>query len=50
MDDMHNLSPELELAMAVFEHAEGWSKAFNLANPYMRGEIAEAVYLTRDQK
>lgn len=48
MDDMHNLSPELERAMAIFEHMKGWSKAYNLADPTCGKEVAEAVYLTHD--
>ena len=48
MDDRHNLTPEMERAMAVFEHLEGWSEAFNLADPIVRKEIGEAIYFLQD--
>ena len=33
MDDQHNLTPELEQAMSIFEHMEGWKDALNWADP-----------------
>lgn len=48
MDDQHNLTPEMEKAMAIFEHMEGWSQAFNLADPTMQSEIGEATYYLQD--
>ena len=43
-DKAHNLSREIELVMAVFEHMMGWSGAFNLADPTASPEIVEATY------
>lgn len=43
-DSKHNLSKELEQLMTVFEHLEGWSQAFNLADPTTEKNIYEAVY------
>ena len=48
MDDRHNLSESMERIMAVFEHAEGWSEAFNLADPSVRREVGEATYFLQD--
>ena len=50
MDDQHNLSPELEQAMSVFEHMEGWKDALNLADPTVKKEICEAVYIQQDKE
>lgn len=44
MDDAHNLTPEMERAMAVFEHLIGWKDNFNWASPTCHPEIQEAVY------
>ena len=44
-DDRHNLSAEMEHLMTIFEHMEGWDKAFNLADPTPTRSIEEAVYL-----
>lgn len=44
MDDRHNLTPEMEKAMAIFEHMEGWHAAFNLADPQADPQIYEATY------
>lgn len=50
-DDMHNLSPDMEKIMAVFEHMTGWDEAFNLADAKTARHIDEAVYfLTADGK
>lgn len=48
-DDRHNLTPEMEQLMTVFEHLEGWSKAFNLADPTTDPEVAEATYYLADK-
>lgn len=44
MDDRHNLSPEMERMMLVFEDTVGWSQALNLADPAAKATIAEATY------
>lgn len=48
MDDRHNLSEEIERAMAVFEHMTGWADAMNLADPTVNKEVAQAVYIFQD--
>lgn len=48
MDDRHNLTPELEQAMSIFEHMDGWKGAYNLADPTAEREVYEAVYITAD--
>jgi hypothetical protein len=48
MDDRHNLSEEIERAMAVFEHMTGWADALNLADPTANKEVAQAVYILQD--
>ena len=48
MDDRHNLSEEMERAMAIFEHMVGWTDALNLADPTVQKEIAQAVYIFQD--
>lgn len=48
MDDRHNLSPEIERAMSIFEHMVGWADALNLADPTVNKEIAQAVYIFQD--
>lgn len=48
MDDRHNLTPEMERAMAIFEHLNGWAKAFNLADPTVEPEIVCATYYLGD--
>lgn len=48
MDDRHNLSPELKQAMGIFEHMVGWKNAYNLADPTIKSEVQEAVYITSD--
>ena len=50
MDDRHNLTPEMERVMSIFEHLEGWGNAFNLADPSARPEIMEATYYLRDAR
>lgn len=48
MDDAHNLTPEMEQAMAIFEHMNGWKGALNLADPTAKTEIGEATYYLYD--
>lgn len=48
MDDRHNLSEDMERAMAVFEHMVGWSEALNIADPTVQKEIVQAVYIFQD--
>lgn len=50
MDDRHNLTPEMEQAMAIFEHLTGWKDAFNLCDYTAEAQITEAVYFLRDPK
>lgn len=49
-DDRHNLTPNMENAMAAFEHCEGWADNFNLADPTTHPEITEATYYLRDKE
>ena len=48
MDDRHNLTPEIEQAMSIFEHLIGWADALNIADPTVKKEVAEAVYFLED--
>lgn len=48
MDDRHNLTPEMEKAMSIFEHMDGWAKALNLADPTVQKTIGEATYFMYD--
>ena len=48
MDDRHNLTPEMERIMSVFEHTVGWKEAFNLADQNVEKVIAEAIYFIVD--
>lgn len=47
-DDRHNLSPEMERLMSMFEHMEGWAEAFNLADPFANTVVGEAIYFLYD--
>ena len=49
MDDQHNLTPEMEQAMSIFEHMVGWASALNLADPSVAKEIGEATYYLYDK-
>ncbi len=49
MDDRHNLNPELEKAMSIFEHMTGWKDAYNICDPTAKPLIEEAVYITSDE-
>lgn len=44
MDDQHNLTPEVEEAMMMFEHLEGWAGALNWAGTDEDKQIGEATY------
>lgn len=44
-DDRHNLSPEMERMMTVFEHMTGWKDSFNLADAKAERKVEEAVYM-----
>lgn len=47
-DDQHNLSAEMEQAMSLFEHLQGWKDALNLADPNIQRVIGEAIYFLYD--
>lgn len=49
MDDRHNLTPEMERAMSIFEHLKGWKDAFNICDYTSEPEITEGVYFLRDK-
>ena len=44
-DDRHNLTAEMEQAMALFEHLDGWDNALNFADHTAKKQIDEAIYL-----
>ena len=48
MDDRHNLTPDMEQAMSIFEHLNGWSGALNLADPTATPQVGEAIYFLSD--
>lgn len=50
MSDQHNLTPEMEAAMTLFEHMVGWKEALNLADPSVRKQICEATYYLCDER
>lgn len=51
MSDSHNLTPDMEQAMGLFEHMIGWAGALNLCDPGAKPRIAEATYyLTAEGK
>lgn len=49
MSDSHNLTPELEEMMSLFEHLEGWKDSINLINPNAEREIAGAIYFLQEK-
>lgn len=49
MDSSHNLSPDLEAAMAVFEHLEGWP-SHNVTDPVHAPEVTAAIYFTTSER
>ena len=50
MSDAHNLTPEIEQAMAIFEHMTGWASQLNLADSTIKKEVAQAVYILQDSE
>lgn len=44
MDEKHNLSPQMEQAMAIFDNMESWGKVLNLADPESKFKVSEATY------
>ena len=48
MDDKHNLTPDVEKAMSMFEQMIGWENNFNLCDPNTKPEISEATYYLSD--
>lgn len=44
MDDRHNMTPEMEHAMSIFDHMQGWKNALNLCDPTAHPEVHEATY------
>ena len=48
MSPAHNLTPEMEQTMAVFEHTSGWKDALNFSDPTVTKEIGEATYFLYD--
>lgn len=44
MSDLHNLTPEMERAMGLFEHMTGWAGALNLCDPTAKARVSEATY------
>ena len=48
MDDRHNLTPEMEQLMSIFEHMEGWEEALNHADPSVNRIVGEAIYFLFD--
>ena len=49
MDDRHNLTPESEKVIGVFEGMVGWKDNFTLADPQAKPEVAEATYYLSDE-
>lgn len=48
MDDRHNLTPELQRLMLLFERTEGWGEGFNLTDPNVQQEVSAAIYFVND--
>ena len=48
MSSAHNLTPEMEQAMSIFEHLSGWKDALNFSDPTVTKEIGEATYFLYD--
>lgn len=48
MDSAHNMTPQMEQVMTVFEHMQGWADALNLADPTAKKEVTQAVYMMED--
>lgn len=50
MSSDHNLTPQMEDAMSIFEHMEGWNNQFNLAEHDIDAEVGEAIYFIGNAK
>lgn len=50
MTSDHNLTPQMEDAMSIFEHMEGWNNQFNLAEHDIDAEVGEAIYFIGNAK
>lgn len=50
MSSDHNLTPQMESVMSIFEHLEGWNNCFNLAEHDIDPEVGEAVYFIGNAK
>ena len=50
MSDEHNLTPEMERAMAIFEHMTGWAGSMNFAELSGDKRISEAIYFLTSPK
>lgn len=50
MSSAHNLTPKMEEAMSIFEHLDGWTKQFNLAEHNIDAEVREAIYFIGNEK
>lgn len=48
MSSAHNLTPEMEQAMSIFEHLANWKDALNFSDPTVTKEIGEATYYLYD--
>lgn len=48
MDDRHNLTPELQRLMLLFERTEGWGEGFNIVDPSIKREVSAAIYFVND--
>ena len=49
MDDRHNLTPELEEVMRIFEHMDGWDKTVLWTDWDKKAEISDATYYLRSE-
>lgn len=47
-DDRHNLTAEMEQAMTLFEHMDGWADSINLVDPTITKDVVSAVYILQD--
>lgn len=50
MDDKHNLTPEMEQAMSIFEHMRGWKDHYNWADPTLKKQVQSAIYFVGDPR
>lgn len=49
MDDRHNMTPEMEQTMSIFDHMQGWKKALNLCDPTAHPEVHQATYYLAEE-